>query len=79
MAGYGNMQRTLDALEQAVTQTDFVAGDAFSAADVYVGSQVAWGLQFGTLEKRDAFVTYAAKATDRDAYRRANELDGPMG
>lgn len=79
MAGYGNMQRTLDALEQAVTQTEFVAGDAFTAADVYVGSQVAWGLQFGTLDKRDAFVTYAAKATDREAYRRANELDGPMG
>jgi glutathione S-transferase len=79
MAGYGNMQRTLDALEQAVTQSTYVAGDSFSAADVYVGAQVAWGLQFGTLEKRDAFVAYAARATDRDAYRSANELDGPMG
>jgi glutathione S-transferase len=62
-AGYGNL---------------YIAGEAFCAADVYVGSQVAWGLQFGTIEKRDAFMRYAACVTDRDAYRRANELDGSM-
>lgn len=79
MAGYGNLANTLDTLESALRQTPFVAGDAFTAADVYVGSQVSWGLQFGTMDKRDAFVDYAARVTDREAYRRGNELDGPMG
>ena len=79
MAGYGSLPAALDALETALSDSEFVAGDSFTAADVYVGAQVSWGLQFGTIEKREAFVDYASRATDRDAYRRANELDGPMG
>ncbi|MGD8415725.1 MAG: glutathione S-transferase family protein [Pseudomonadales bacterium] len=78
-AGYGNLARTLDALESAITSSPYIAGETFSAADVYVGSQVSWGLAFGTMEKRQSFVDYAARVTDRDAYQRANELDGPMG
>ncbi len=77
-AGYGTLATTLDALESAVSDSLYVAGDTFTAADVYVGSQVSWGLLFGTIEKREAFESYAARVTDRDAYRRANELDGPM-
>ena len=79
MAGYGSLPAALDALETALSDSEFVAGDSFTAADVYVGAQVSWGLQFGTIEKREAFVDYAERATDREAYRRANELDGPMG
>jgi len=79
MAGYGNLARTLDALESAVSESSFITGEKFSAVDVYVGSQVSWGLQFGTIEKRDAFSSYAERVIDRKAYRRANELDGPMG
>lgn len=78
MAGYGNLQTALDALESALNGSDYIAGEHFSAADVYVGSQVGWGLQFGTIEKRKAFAEYAARVTDRDAFRRGNELDGPM-
>jgi glutathione S-transferase len=78
MSGYGSFAQTVDALETALSACTFIAGNEFSAADVYVGSEISWGLQFGILEKRDAFVDYAARATDRDAYRRANEIDGPM-
>ncbi len=77
-AGYGTLATALDAAESAVSDNLYVAGDTFSAADVYFGSQISWGLLFGTIEKRDAFESYAARVTDRDAYRRANELDGPM-
>lgn len=73
--GYGNMQRVLDTLEGAVTKSDYICGDRFTAADVYVGSQIGFGLQFGTIEKRPAFVAYAKKVTDRDAWREANALD----
>ena len=66
------------ALETGIAEGPYVCGDAFTAADVYVGSQVAWGLQFGTIEKRHSFADYAARVTDRDAYRRAEEIDGAM-
>jgi glutathione S-transferase len=65
----------MDALEGAVTGRPFIAGDRFSAADVYVGSQIGWGLQFGTIEDRPAFRTYWARIADRPARLRATERD----
>src|SRR3546814_6698456 len=54
MAGFGSLAAALDTLESAVAGKAFVAGARFSAADVYVGSQIAWGLQFGPLAPRPA-------------------------
>ncbi len=78
-AGYGTLASTLDALESAISSKPYITGEAFSAADVYVGSQINWGLQFGSIKPRDTFEIYARRVTDRDAYRRANEIDGSMG
>ncbi|WP_431471002.1 glutathione S-transferase family protein [Sphingosinithalassobacter sp. LHW66-3] len=75
MFGYGSYDRAVDVLEYAVSRNPYIAGERFTAADVYVGSSVAWGTQFGTLPGRDAFAAYVARVTDRDAYRRATELD----
>ena len=35
-------------------------------------------LQFNLLEPRPVFTDYAARMTDRDAYRRAKEIDGKL-
>ena len=78
MAGYGSLAATLDALEGAVTGREFLAGDRFSAADVYAGSQIGFGLQFRSMEPRPAFVTYWERLAARPAYRRAAELDDAM-
>ena len=78
MFGYGNFDLAIDVLEKGVTAHPYIAGDRFTAADVYVGSQVAWGLQFGTLPKRDAFVAYADKLTARDAAKRAAAKDDAL-
>ena len=78
MFGYGNFDLTVDVLESAVRANPYIAGDRFTAADVYVGSQVAWGLQFGTLPTRDAFVAYAEKLTSRDAAKRAAAKDDAL-
>ncbi len=75
MAGYGSFERLLNVMEQAVTGSDYLAGGKFSAADVYFGSQIAFGLQFGSLEKRPAFTSYVARLTERPAYKRASEID----
>jgi glutathione S-transferase len=78
MFGYGNFDLAIDTLEKAVAAHPYIAGDRFTAADVYVGSQVAWGLQFGTLPKRDAFAAYAEKLTARDAAKRAAAKDDAL-
>lgn len=78
MAGFGSLPAALDALEAAVTGKAFVAGDRFSAADVYVGSQIDWGLQFGTIASRPAFEAYVAPLRERAAYKRAKDIDNGL-
>ncbi|WP_428631365.1 glutathione S-transferase family protein [Sphingopyxis sp.] len=78
MAGFGSLDMALDALESAVAGRAFVAGDRFSAADVYVGSQIDWGLQFGTIASRPAFEAYVAPLRERTAYKRAKEIDNGL-
>jgi glutathione S-transferase len=76
--GYGSLAHVLDALEGAVTASEYIAGDAFSAADVYAGSQIGWGMQFGSLEKRPAFEAYWRRISTRPACVRARELDDAL-
>lgn len=75
MAGYGSYNAVIDTLALAVSGRSYLAGERFSAADVYVGSHIGWGLQFGTIQKRPEFEDYWARISDREAYRQAKELD----
>ncbi len=75
MAGYGTFETTMDTLEAAVAGREYVAADHFTAADVYVGSQIGWGLMFGTIDKRPAFTAYVERLRSRPAALRANALD----
>ncbi len=78
MVGYGNFKHVMDALESALSESSYVAGAEFSAADVYVGSQIGWGLEFGTIEKRPVFETYFARLSERPAYLQGNKLDDAL-
>ena len=78
MAGYGSFAAVVSVLEAAVSKTDYVAGDEFTAADVYFGSQIGWGMQFGSLEKRPAFETYWQRISGRPAAVRAREIDDAL-
>lgn len=75
MAGYGTLQRVLDTLEAQVPDEGWLLGSDFSAVDVYLGAQLGWAMQFGTIEPRPAFERYWARLSDRPAWRRASELD----
>lgn len=75
MVGFGSYEDTLAALEQLLGGRDYVCGDHFTAADVYLWAQVGWGLVFGTLEKRPAFEAYAARVEARPAYQRSVQLN----
>ncbi len=73
--GYGSFERFMKTLEQAVSRTDYLVGDSFTAADVYAGSQIGFGLMFKTFEPRPAFQQYWQRISARPAYARARELD----
>jgi glutathione S-transferase len=78
MAGYGTYDRTVEVLAGHLAGRAFVCGDRFTAADVYVGAHVGWGIGFGTLPRRPEFEAYAARVTDRDNYRRAKAIDDKL-
>ncbi len=73
--GYGSFDLVVDTLERIVASRPFIAGESFSAADVYVGSQIGFGLQFGMIDKRSGFEGYWERLSMRDAYLRAQEID----
>ena len=75
MIGYGPFDDTMNTLGNAVSRGEYLLGDRFSAADVYVGSHIAFGLQFGTIEKRPAFERYVARLVARPAAPRAKQID----
>jgi glutathione S-transferase len=68
--GYGDFDSVVATLERAVSDTPFLAGDHFSAADVYTGSQIGWGLMFGTLPDRPALRSYWDRISQRPARAR---------
>lgn len=80
MAGYGSFEQVVDALEHAVIGSDgpWLLGDRFSALDVYLGSQIGWGLQFKSIPDRDAFKAYAGRLFQRPAAIRAREIDDAL-
>ena len=76
MVGYGSFEATIDALAGAMPKGDaWIAGPEFSAADVYVGSQVDWGLMFKSIPTRPEFEAYADRLHARPAYQRAKAID----
>lgn len=75
MLGYGTYENALDALEQALAPGPWILGNQFSAADVYVGSMVGWGLFMKTLEPRPTFQAYAARCNERPAMQRMIALN----
>jgi len=75
MFGYGNSDRVIAVLDELLSLRDYVCGDRFTAADVYVGSQIMFPLQFGMLPERDSFFGYRDRLQARDAYKRATEID----
>ncbi|WP_046868939.1 glutathione S-transferase family protein [Microvirga massiliensis] len=75
--GYGSYEDTVDALADALAPGPWILGETFSAADVYVGSQIMYAMRFGApgLKERAAFTNYAERLSARPAYIRANETD----
>jgi glutathione S-transferase len=76
--GYGTYDVTLDTVAQALEQGPFLVGDDFTAADVIIGSQLAWGMQFGTIDPRHVFEDYVGRLQARPGHVRSRELDAEL-
>ena len=77
-AGWGNYERTMSTLEAHLDRNDYVCGKRFTMADVYVGSQLDWGLNFGSVPPNEAFVGYVQRLQPRDAYKAAKAVDNKL-
>jgi glutathione S-transferase len=76
--GYGNFDAAIDNLENALRPGPYICGEAFTAADLYVGSQIGYGMLFGSIDKRPIFEDYFARIQARPAAKRAAELDDAL-
>lgn len=77
MVGYGSFESAVATLQLAVTDS-YIAGETFSAADVYVGCQIGWGLQFGSIPDSPILRSYWDRIKDRPARLRAEAADDAL-
>jgi len=71
--GYGSYDDTVATLGKALVPGPYVLGPQFSAADVYIGSQIAFGMMTKALEPHPAFQGYVNRLQERPAYKRFME------
>lgn len=76
--GYGDYPSVIETLADAVSRHDYICGDRFTAADVYVGSQIGFGIQFGMVEPRQEFSAYWERLSQRPANARAQAMDDAL-
>lgn len=75
MAGFGTFDLTVNCLATALSDRAFICGERFTMADVYVGSQVDWGISFKTLPDRAVLTAYVERLRSRNAYQAAKAID----
>jgi glutathione S-transferase len=73
--GFGCYEDTINAVEKALANGPYVCGEQFTAADVYVGSSLGWGMMSGSIEKRPVFESYVGRLFSRPASQRANAIN----
>jgi glutathione S-transferase len=70
--GWGSYEDVVATLKKALAVGPYLLGDKFSAADVYVGSEVRWAMMFGApgLKGEKVFDDYVARLSARPAAKR---------
>jgi glutathione S-transferase len=72
-AGYGSYEDVLNALKQALSAGPYLLGERFTAADLYVGSEIYWAGMIGApgYKNEPIFDRYLARLAERPAYKRS--------
>jgi glutathione S-transferase len=76
--GFGNLQLTLNTLEQHLTLNPYVCGTQFTAADVYLASHLNFNTHFTkVVALTPVFQDYLTRCNQRPAKCRADSLNQP--
>ena len=75
--GWGSYDEVLDTLERQLDPGPWLLGDTFTAADVYIGSELSWGAMFKAprLAESPVLSAYIERCRARPAWQRANAAD----
>ena len=73
-APWGTLDRVLDTIAAALCEGPYLTG-RFSAADIYLGSLLAWAMRFDVVAPRAIFEDWTGRLFDRPAARRAEAAD----
>ena len=76
--GFGRLADMVGMIEAVVSEHEYLVGDRFSAADLYLGMEMYWGMAAGAIEKRPALERYVARLCGRPAAIRAREIDAGL-
>ena len=77
--GYGSHERLMAVIGQTLAAASpWLLGERFSAADVYLGSQILFGLKFKTIAPQQAFQAYLQRLMARPAWQRATAADDAL-
>jgi glutathione S-transferase len=74
----GNHEETLQILKDALGKHRYIAGERFTAADIYVGYQLALGMYFKVIPRDPVFSAYWNKLKNRPAFLRAKKWDDEL-
>ena len=77
-AGYGNEADLMRTLEDAVAGKQFLVGDGFTVADLYIAAFLGYYMQIGEMEPKQVFRDYALPHLQRPASQRANARDDEL-
>ncbi len=75
MMPYGDFESVVDVTAAAVAKGPYLLGNAFSAADVVLGSNIRWTMMFEICPKRQELTDYIERLEKRPALQKQLELD----
>jgi glutathione S-transferase len=75
---YSDYDSMLGALEAQLSKGPYLLGERTTAADILWGVAFSWTMMFGLVPKKDVFVRYAERITQRPAFQRISAADDEM-
>ena len=71
--GWGTYDEVVDTIEGALGKSDYLLGDSFTAADLYMGAQLYYASQFSAPRIKESAViqAYVGRISQREAFKRA--------
>jgi len=77
--GFGDFDTVMNVLAKAAgSAKPYLLGEAFTAADVVIGSGLRWGTMFKLVPERPEFTAYLSRLNERPALQRATAKDSTL-